>query len=194
MNMNDLAEVYSDVCTWNEKRYDREYNAELLAALLNEELDEYYDSDSEVSRLDAVCDTMYVAMGGMWKLGLENDVNSFYFDTFSELCPEIINRQGFEPIIHVRSAVDSILHSVELSAAESLHLVFSYCYYQLIYIGFTNSNVVEAMSAVCTSNNTKSVKKTKSDCKANDGDKGEYYVSPTLALTKILERVNVNKH
>ena len=60
------------VVKWNNERYKQEPNGELTADLLFDEIVEYKDAiyGAEVDQLDALVDIIYVAIGGMWKMGL----------------------------------------------------------------------------------------------------------------------------
>ena len=61
------------ICKWNAARYAQEDAPDLLVNLLEEELDEYgvaYVDNVEVDQLDALVDIIYIAIGGMWKMGL----------------------------------------------------------------------------------------------------------------------------
>lgn len=63
----------SRICEWNAKRYKQEYNKELTYSLLKEEVNELADSETDVDTLDALVDIVYVAIGAMWKLGLDKN-------------------------------------------------------------------------------------------------------------------------
>jgi len=67
--------MISRICDWNSARYEQENNGELTADLLFEEVAEYKDAiyGDEVDQLDALVDTVYIAIGGMWKMGLDAD-------------------------------------------------------------------------------------------------------------------------
>jgi len=58
------------IVDWNEKRYPQVYNKDLQNALLGEEIGEFFDAETEVDQLDALVDTVYIAIGAMWKMGL----------------------------------------------------------------------------------------------------------------------------
>ena len=71
-----------------------------------------------------------------------------------------------------------------------LYMIIASCISQMLGIGLSPEQCIETMDGICTSNESKSIKKTASNVKANDGDKGAYYVPPTAGLTKILEERN----
>jgi len=71
--MNNIIER---ICLWNNRRYDQEYSNKLTDALLTEELAELrraHVANDTVETLDALVDITYVAIGAMWKLGLDKD-------------------------------------------------------------------------------------------------------------------------
>ncbi len=192
--MKNINEVFHSVCEWNEKRYDRVNNAELLVSLLNEELDEYFEADSGVEKLDALCDIMYVAMGGLWKLEVPSELHGPYSEQAKSMMIDLVECCPFEPVTFIRSIIESIVTCSEVPIPYTLHMIIRLCEFQMYQFGLNYELVCEAMTAVCKSNDSKSIKKTASDSKANDGDKGAFYVSPTAGLTKVLEKAHVNHH
>ena len=56
------------VSSWNYVRDNVEYNPDLEYDMLFEELEEYGVAREEVDQLDALCDIIFVAVGGMYKL------------------------------------------------------------------------------------------------------------------------------
>lgn len=65
-----MSTVFDRVALWNGMRYEQVNSPDLTARLLYEECHEYDASTNNVDRLDALCDIIYVAIGGMWKMGL----------------------------------------------------------------------------------------------------------------------------
>ena len=61
------------VCEWNAARYEQENNRALTYRLLEEELFELKLAQTDVDDLDALIDLIYIAIGGMWKMGLNAD-------------------------------------------------------------------------------------------------------------------------
>lgn len=59
------------IIDWNKARYAQEFNHELAYNLLHEELGEFLVASEDVDRLDALIDIVYVAIGAIWKLGLD---------------------------------------------------------------------------------------------------------------------------
>lgn len=58
------------IISWNAKRYDSIFDVDLAYKLLKEEVLELLDAKTEVDQLDALVDTIYIAIGAMWKMGL----------------------------------------------------------------------------------------------------------------------------
>jgi predicted HAD superfamily Cof-like phosphohydrolase len=58
---------------WNAARYKQEYSPKLTNSLLDEELEELRVAKTDVDILDALIDITYVAIGAMWKLGLNSE-------------------------------------------------------------------------------------------------------------------------
>ena len=59
------------ICYWNSERYEQEFDKALTTMILAEELGELASAKEEVDQLDALIDLVYIAIGGMWKLGLK---------------------------------------------------------------------------------------------------------------------------
>ena len=59
---------------------------------------------------------------------------------------------------------------------------------QMMYLGLSYAQCIEALQIVCGANESKSIKRVASDVKANDGDKGPYFMSPEPKLQLLLER------
>lgn len=67
-----MKTIIERVIHWNSERYDQEFDHRLTRNLLREETLEFEAAVKEVDRLDALVDTIYVAIGAMWKLGLND--------------------------------------------------------------------------------------------------------------------------
>jgi hypothetical protein len=191
--MTNFREVFESVSSWNSKRYDRVYNSELLVSLLTEEINEYYDADSPVQVLDALCDTTYVAFGGLWKMQVPVEEIQNLFNMSAEMISNIVQSGPYPPIGYVRAFIDSLSSTDDVPPSFSCVSVIQTCMLQMLEMLGTPELVFEAMSAVCKSNDTKTIKKIESSEKGY-GPKGSVYVSPTAELTKILEKSSVNHH
>ena len=68
MNMNFIKRITK----WNEERGNNsgEIDVSLEHDMLLEEVTEFYGSEKDVDKLDALADTIFVAIGSMYKLGL----------------------------------------------------------------------------------------------------------------------------
>lgn len=176
------------VCDWNAARYPQEVSPALQRALLLEEIDEtivaieaYDDSvASLVEILDGCGDITFVAIGGLWKHGLT-----------PERIYTLVNHVGFASLPSIRWANRREELLTYLKARRSTYaslpydMVFNLLVLHVVShampIG-TAYAVDEVLGIVCTSNETKTVKRTASDVKANV-DKGQGFVPPTEALT-----------
>jgi len=60
-------ELFSRIVDWNKTRNNLEFSSELEEKLLGEELSEYWEKDDLVSKLDSICDTLFVGIGTIAK-------------------------------------------------------------------------------------------------------------------------------
>lgn len=173
------------IVAWNEKRYDREYNAELTHELLSEEYIEFISSDEDmVNELKELCDIFFVATGACWKCG-DFDVQEIQeSEKFAERVKELMPTMW--PGLLIGGLIDQ--HAIGMVPVPSywLHCISRLAYMQMQCLGLSPEECQAAILAVCDSNDTKSVEKTASDVKANI-DKGPYYRPAEPALRKILE-------
>ena len=60
------------ITKWNEDRGNQRGHIEYMLEhkMIEEEVDEFFDAEKDVDRLDALCDVVFVAVGSMHKLGL----------------------------------------------------------------------------------------------------------------------------
>ena len=187
--MKTMQDIFDSVCKWNAARYEREYNHELSIALLREEHQEYFDSESLVEQLDALADICYVALGVLWKLNLEQETFDFNTMEAQKQVAKMLDTNTVYPIYFIGSVIDACHYDSDYPAALAMHKIVCLAMTQMSAMGLTPEEQLEALAAVCKSNDSKSIKKVASDVKANDGDKGEFYVSPTVALTKIIKGI-----
>tara|TARA_R110000796_G_scaffold9074_2_gene31186 strand:+ start:9067 stop:9579 length:513 start_codon:yes stop_codon:yes gene_type:complete len=164
----DLEMIFKRVGDWNAQRYSRKYNQQLTSKLLNEEHQEYFDAITRVDKLDALCDVCYVAMGGLWKLGI-NDVfsnNDTYL--FGNILRGIKNSEIMLKVI--------IATAIELAETD---------------LGITQETFVKAMTIVCDANDTKTAPQSlvDSNVKANI-NKGKGFVPPEARLAKLLRETS----
>jgi hypothetical protein len=157
-----MLHLIEETARWNSLRYDRFYDPLLTTELLNEETRETLEADTAEEYLDGCMDVAFVAIGAMWKHG--------------------VDPHG------ILAALDSNLpmsdDSVTAHLADYVNASFSYAESAL---NLTPDQVVDAYQIVCEANHTKSIKKTASHLKANDGDKGPYFRDPGPLLAKLIE-------
>ena len=184
LNLN----AYERVANWNEARYCRVYSNELTCNMIDEELGEYFDNiDSEVEKLDALCDIMFVAFGALWKIG---------FDSLDEVvaaneCGEDyswLDKANSIPSIVLAISFSKAIRFGYIAPKKGLAIIIILAFAQAESNGYTGDQFKRAVLAVCDSNDTKAVERVSPDVKANL-NKGEQYVSPTKALTKIVEEM-----
>lgn len=71
--MKPQDDLVHRICEWNNARYAQEFSKDLAISLLAEELLEFIKAKEEVDKLDALVDMVYIAIGGMWKMGLSTE-------------------------------------------------------------------------------------------------------------------------
>lgn len=181
------------VIAWNAARYPQQSNHELSMKLLTEELGEFCDAQTEVEALDAIGDTMFVAIGALWKIGCSAEDIKEAFDallTYDQNQVALVDKTHYYSTKLSRSGSlgltgtidDAILIATIVSTIASIIVPVS------VGMGrFPQLNFI--IEAICTSNETKAVPSTLVDpaVKANAGasGKGPNYVSPEADLAKI---------
>lgn len=199
-----MKTVFESVCAWNAARYEQEFNLQLANKLLTEEYrDEWLPAfrklhagerslANEVECLDALADIAYVAMGVAWKAGCDWDAISLaQHRVLDAQADAMCNWPQLAPGFFIGGLIDSFNFDMEQGVYDTMAMIINACTAEAMYtLGLTEEQFTEAMKVVCNSNNSKSVKRVASDVKANAGDKGPFYVSPKLGLTKILELVH----
>ena len=160
----EMQVIFKRVGDWNALRYSRKYNQQLTSKLLNEEHQEYFDAATQVDKLDALCDTCYVAMGGLWKIGVDNVFVHNDADLFGNaLCEDKSN------IITLKAIIAKV---VVLAQTE---------------LNISPQTFIRALSIVCDANDSKIVPQSlvASNVKANI-NKGTSFVPPETELSKLL--------
>lgn len=191
-NQPNMETCFQRVCTWNKLRYDREFNRELLVALLKEEFEEWVDATEDVDRLDGLMDVIYVAMGGLWKLDLTEEQMGQAHEAGYNGCKALADASedaniGYFIAPYIYGMKNQ--NSTEDSAGSCFAIIYL-AIGQACSMGLTLKQVYEALNIVCDSNASKSVKKTASDVKANGNDKGEFFRPPEPRLRALLEQAN----
>ncbi len=176
-----MNEVYNRVASWNNKRYPREYNPDLTLDLLSEEYLEYFNSTELVDKVDALCDIIFVALGGVWKLDQDTDAAT---RRSQEVIKSLIYTQELLPVYYINSFL--LAGTVNYPPMSMLWNVIQCATTQLSYIGLDEEGIQEVLLAVCDANDTKSASKTEPHIKANI-DKGDSFVGPEPKLSEILK-------
>ena len=199
-----MKQVFDSVCAWNAARYEQEFNLKLANKLLTEEYrDEWLPAfrklhagvrslENEVECLDALADITYVAMGVCWKAGCDWEAISLaQYRVLDAQANAMCIWPQLSPGFFIGGLIDSFNFDMEQGVYDTMAMIINACTAEAMYtLGLTEEQFTEAMLVVCNSNNSKSVKRVASDVKANAGDKGPFYVSPKLGLTKIMEQVH----
>lgn len=186
--MNNIIDVYKSVAAWNAARYEQQLNLELAVSLLREEYKEWKDAKVAVEKLDALCDISYVALGIVWKSGISETLLSEKLTSMQMAALLHLDAvPGMRPIYNMAAYIDGLEHDFEFGIIDSIALILHSCAFQAMYdYQLTPEQWISALEAVCVSNDSKVVVQVDASVKANAGNKGPSYVSPTAALTKIL--------
>ena len=189
-SLNDLP-ITERVIAWNAARYDQVFDFDLTVKLLLEETQELYAAKTDIEKLDAIGDIVFVAIGALWKLGLEpKSVFEIFYQQQIDLMSMdeahawtlSIQAWAFDNVEHISEkhgawpGLTLILFSTFVTALGALHgMGMQDKFYDVVY-------------AICNSNDTKEVKgKTDPTVKANI-NKGADYVGPQVELARIIEQ------
>lgn len=189
----NLGHAFERVANWNSKRYDRKYDHKLSVALLEEELQEYFDANTLVDQLDAMCDVVYVAMGILWKIDVDNETLEYNAMESHSHMADLLKTNTFEPVYFAYAVLQQYKYDNDYPVALAAQMMITLCMTQMNAMGLSTLDSLEALLVVCDSNDSKSIKKTAAHLKANDGDKGVYFVPPEPRLKAILAKVE-NRH
>lgn len=175
-----LEAVYTRISEWNRLRYPRVYDTPLTVALLSEEFYETMMADSVVERVDGYCDQLFVALGAVWKLDVEDSL-------IAECVAWVTKTMDIESCDSTIAYNIVMLHPSPSKETRLANLIAIACAATvgLQRLGLSEEQAMRCIAAVCTSNESKSIQKTDPTVKANK-DKGEFYTPPTIALNKIL--------
>lgn len=180
-----MHRIFKRAAIWNSKRYEQEYNHTLTLSLLNEEFKEWLEAVSEVDKLDALCDIIYVALGALWKAKLINEGEEAAAELASGLV-EVFDEPHYAYFIAAYLAV--MEYEQEYSLGLNLHLIIKVALMEMLALGLNYEQCIDALLVVCDSNDSKSIKKTDSSLKANSGNKGPYFVAPEPRLQLLLDK------
>lgn len=184
--------LYSRVALWNSRRYDQQLSLQLQLNLQREELQETIDATTDVDRLDGHIDQQFVAIGGLWKLGLSEEEAILALEACSLYWSIAIGQDSYADVLErLESHMQMLEIAIEYGYTESsLAVVFGGIAAlnagAMSLLGYTQEERFAAAQIVCDSNDTKAVKKTASDVKANV-DKGALFIPPEARLQVIVE-------
>lgn len=180
-----MQDVYNRVAKWNSLRYKQEYNAELTHDLLSEEYEEWLVAPDKANDVKELADIIYVALGGLWKQDKSDELAQANAAIFLET---MLNQCELMPGFLIGSLLDQNAVIPADDQVKLMHLVLGAALAQMQCMGLSKANCIEVLNAVCDSNDSKSVKKTASDVKANSNDKGNFYRAAEPKIRLILER------
>jgi len=185
----NIGNIFERVAKWNSLRYDRIYNHDLAMALLEEELQEYFDADTLVDQLDAMCDTVYVALGILWKIDVDNSTLEYNADDSYKQTAALLSTNTLDPVYFAYAVLQRCKYDNDYPVASAAQMLVTLCMTQMSAMGLSNEEAFEALLVVCDSNDSKSVKKVNASIKANAGDKGAFFMPPEPKLRLILRKV-----
>ena len=61
------------IIAWNEARFTQEVKQDMTVRLILEEFAEYSGAKAPIDRIDACADMIYLAVGAMWREGMDAD-------------------------------------------------------------------------------------------------------------------------
>lgn len=181
-----MQEVYNRVVAWNAARYPQEYDARLTINLLAEEYLEYVSALETVDQIDGLCDIVFVALGGVWKLGEDTDACT---QRSAEVVQGLINVKEVSPVYFISTFI-TVGETTEYPQMSMLWNILQCATAELSAMGFDDAGIVRLLLAVCDANDTKTAAMTDPTVKANI-DKGAGFVPPEPALTKIMSEYEI---
>lgn len=184
----NIGNIFERVAKWNSLRYDRVYNHDLAVALLEEELQEFFDAKTTVDQLDAMCDTIYVSIGILWKLNVDNHTLEYNTEESYRQTMLLLETNTLDPVYFANAVLKQYKYDNDYPATLATQMLVTLCMTQISAMGLNNEEAIEALLVVCDSNDSKSVKKVDADVKANAGDKGPYFTPPEPKLRMIIHK------
>jgi hypothetical protein len=183
---------FQRVADWNSKRYAQELSLPLQFSLHREEFLETQNAANEVERLDGHIDQVFVALGGIWKLGLDRDDACVALDAAQTYWEIMCLDDSYDMVMERIASHVTILEYALTQPATTPALVMVFAsisalnYIALSKCGYEAAETISAAHIVCDSNDSKSIKKTASDVKANV-DKGALFIAPEPRLQVIVD-------
>lgn len=181
-----MERIYKRVTNWNAKRYEREYDKPLALELLREEYQEWLDAKTDVERLDALCDIVFVAMGILWKNDADELLQEANTAAYAYLSP-LIDHLECEPGFFIATLLDDFEYD-DMGAVTTTTQIIVCAMGQMVSMEMSFSQAIEAMLIVCGSNDSKSVDKIATKEKGFTDHKGKYYQPPEPKLKELLNR------
>lgn len=185
--MNNLTDVYIRVANWNRARYDQVYNHNLSVALLREEYNEWLTDKVPVKKLDGLCDITFVALGVIWKDNIDSTLVGMAQYRALQTVDALTEAFELNPGYFINSIIDVLEFEPDYPVEQACMNIITLAMAQAFSMGLSEEQFIEACLVVCDSNDSKSVKKTAPDVKANAGDKGAGFIPPEPRLLAILE-------
>ena len=184
-----MEQVFTRIAAWNQARYKQEYNHTLTMKLLQDEYQEWLTADTDANRVQELCDIMYVAFGAIWKLKIEPT------QELVDVCARDVDSLDEASVLPVGTFISSYLSSLATAGKVNDHYKLR-CLFtivlltqaELMAMGLTFDQTIQAMLILCDSNDSKPAKKTASNIKANEGPKDSNYISPIPSLQELLEQ------
>ena len=195
-----MEQYYNRVASWNAARYEQEFDMYLAVRLLKEEYTEWCESyhASQVSEdrsiavemLDAIGDVSFVALGVVWKAGIDYEMlEEALLRTQADLYSAACTMPQLHPMMLIASVIDGFSYDNGIGIADAMAMILHLCALEAKYhFSFGTDKFFEVLKAICDSNDSKVVVKAAATEKANDGNKGSSYVPPTEALKALLNK------
>ena len=177
-----MSDVYERVAAWNAARYDQVFDKDLAIKPLREEYMEYLESETDVDRLDALCDLTYIALGTLWKLDAPLATQNNCNEEARALANKFIDLGEIDLAFFIGTFLD-VYEYASYPVTQTVFNILAFCSSQMLGMGIDS---IEAMLIVCDSNDSKVAKKTDSTVKANI-DKGSSFIAPEPRLQALLD-------
>ncbi len=185
---------FERVAKWNSLRYAQEFNETLQTNLALEEHDETLEATTDVDRLDGHVDQVYVAMGGLWKIGLEAAEAYSFLEAATVYSDMVTSDLEYNEVMYcISECIGQIASTSGPRQAMALANIVALNYRAMMLLGYTVGECFQAADIVCDSNDSKSVKKTATDVKANAGDKGAFFIDPAPRLQTIVDAMTARR-
>lgn len=179
---------FERVAKWNSLRYAQEFNEVLQTNLAIEEYSETFESSTNVDRLDGHVDQVYVAIGGLWKIGLEASEAYNFLEAATAYSDLATSDLDYNEVMYcISECIGQIATTSGPRQAMALANIVALNYRALMLLGYSAGECLQAADIVCDSNDSKSVKKTATDVKANAGDKGAFFIDPAPRLQVLVD-------